>query len=186
MHQADFGKSGQNRLFKVLYAQQGSELNINYLLKLLFIASLITLSGCSTENMEYVDKNKLEAEVLDTFNGLVKASKSLDPNKYFEYFNKEKFTGLNADGTVWHCIENLETLIFSGFPMVERVTSLEFKNVKVTLINSTTAILVNEYTQSMLLKSGDTVNQSGGGTQVWSKFNGDWKLVSVSASEASR
>jgi hypothetical protein len=173
-------------LCAALYAQQGSEQNINYFIKILLVVSLITLGGCSTENMKSVDKNKLEAEVLDTFNGLVKASKSLDPNKYFEYFNKEKFTGLNADGTVWHSIENLETLISSGFPMVERVTFLEFKNVKVTLINSTTAILVNEYTQTMLLKSGDTVNQSGGGTQVWSKFNGEWKLVSVSASEASR
>ena len=69
--------------------------------------------------------------------------------------------------------------------MIEKITSLEFKNVKVTVINPTTAILVNEYTQTILLKSGDTINQSDGGTQIWSKYNSEWKLVSVSASDAS-
>jgi hypothetical protein len=136
-------------------------------------------------NMKSEDKNKVETEVLDAFKGLVQASESLDSNRYFAYFDKEKFSGLNADGTVWHSIKSLETIISAGFPMIEKTISLEFKNVKVTVINPTTAILVNEYTQSMLLKSGDIVKQSGGGTQVWFKSKSEWKLVSVSASEAS-
>lgn len=134
--------------------------------------------------MESLDENNVEVEVLEAFNGLVQASESLDPTKYFEFFNKDKFTGLNADGTVWHSIQSLEAMIFSGFSVVEQVTSLEFKNVKVTVVNPITAILVNEYTQSMLLKSGDIVKQSGGGTQVWSKSDGTWKLVSISASNS--
>lgn len=150
------------------------------------VVSLTMASGCSSVNMQSIDKHNIELEILDAFGGLVQASKSLDSNRYFEYFDKEHFTGLNADGTVWHSIDSLETLISAGFPMVEKVLSLEFKNVKVTVINQTTAILVNEYTQSMLLKSGDTISQSGGGTQVWSKADGVWKLVSVSASEASQ
>ena len=143
---------------------------------------LIIASACSSINMESKNGNQLESEVLDAFRGLTEASESLDSNRYFEYFDKEKFTGLNADGSVWHSFENLEALILSGFPQIERSISLEFNNVKVTIINPITAILVNEYSQSILLKSGDIVNQSGGGTQVWSKSNGAWKLVSVSAS----
>jgi hypothetical protein len=135
--------------------------------------------------MKSIDENNIELEVLNAFKGLVEASKSLDANRYFEYFDKEKFSGLNVDGTVWSSIEGLEALIFGGFPMVEKVTALEFNNVKVTVINQTTAILVNEYTQTMRLKSGDLVSQSGGGTQVWSNSSGAWKLVSVSASNAS-
>ena len=134
--------------------------------------------------MEPIDKNKIELEVRDTFKSLAEASRSLDSTRYIEHFDKEKFTGLNADGTVWHSINGLEALISAGFPLIEKVISLEFKNVKVTVINQTTAILVNEYTQTTLLKSGDTVMQSGGGTQVWSITNSAWKLVSVSASEA--
>lgn len=135
--------------------------------------------------MESSDKSITEIEVLAAFNGLVEASKSLNSNRYFEYFDKEKFTGLNADGTVWHSISGLEAMIPSGFAMVEKIISLEFKNVKVTVLNQTTAILVNEYNQLMLLKSGGEVTQAGGGTQVWFKESGIWKLVSVSASDVS-
>ncbi|NQZ24106.1 MAG: nuclear transport factor 2 family protein [Colwellia sp.] len=135
--------------------------------------------------MRATDKTTAEIEVLSAFNGLVEASKSLNSDKYFEYFDKEKFTGLNSDGTVWHSISGLEAMIPSGFSMVEKIITLEFKNVKVTVLNQTTAILVNEYTQSMLLKSGDEVTQSGGGTQVWFKQSSVWKLVSVSASDVS-
>lgn len=133
--------------------------------------------------MKPIDKN-IEQEVLAAFDGLVKAAESLDADGYFAFFDKERFSGLNADGTVWHSFNDLQTLISSGFPMIEKNISLEFKNVKVTVINVTTAILVNEYTQSILLKSGDVVKQSGGGTQVWSKSDGTWKLVSVSASNS--
>ncbi|WP_199608895.1 hypothetical protein [Flocculibacter collagenilyticus] len=42
--------------------------------------------------------------------------------------------------------------------------------------------LVNEYIQSMKLHDGRIVNSAGGGAQVWSKQNGSWKIVSVSAS----
>ena len=110
------------------------------------VASFILISGCSVINMKSIDEKNIELEVLDAFKGLVEASKSLDKNKYFEYFDKKKFSGLNANGTVWHSFKSLDTLISAGFPMVEKVTFLEFKNVKVTVINQTTAILVNEYT----------------------------------------
>ena len=135
--------------------------------------------------MELVHNNKIETDVLTAFYGLVEASKSLDSNRYFEYYDTEKFTGLNADGTVWHSFKDLETLIDTGFSLTEKVIALEFKKVKVTVISPDTAILVNEYTQSTLLKNGDVVKGAGGGVQVWFKSGLAWKLVSVSASEVS-
>ena len=129
--------------------------------------------------------NQIEAEVLDAFDGLVEASKALDPSRYMAFIDAEKFTGLSADGTVWHSTKDLEALISSGFPMIEEITSLEFRNVKVTVINPTTAILVNEFKQTILLKDKNVIEQAGGGTQVWSKAGSAWKLVSISASDAS-
>ena len=126
---------------------------------------------------------EIESEVHQAFNGLIEASESLDADKYFEYIDKEKFSGLNADGTVWHSVNDLEALIRPGFSMIEKSLSLEFSNVKITVINQTTAILVNEYKHSLMLKSGDIIQQAGGGSQVWSKSNGTWKLVSASASD---
>ncbi len=55
---------------------------------------------------------------------------------------------------------------------------------KFTVINPSTAILVNEYKQTIRLKNKNVVKQAGGGTQVWSKSGNAWKLVSISASDA--
>ncbi len=129
---------------------------------------------------------QIVAEVTEAFQGLVKASKALDARQYLEFIDMEKFTGLSADGKAWHSAKNLEGLINAGFPMVEKIVSLEFCNVKVTAINHSTAILVNEYKQTILLKSKEVVEQSGGGTQVWSKGDAGWKLVSISASDANQ
>lgn len=68
--------------------------------------------------------------------------------------------------------------------MIEKIVSLEFDQVKVTVLNPLTAILVNEFTQTILLKDGSSIEQSGGGTQVWLKTGEAWKLVSNSASDA--
>ena len=128
----------------------------------------------------------IEAEVINAFNGLVEASEALDSSRYFEYIDRDKFTGLNADGKVWHGFKELEQLISTGFQMVERSVSLEFFNVKVTVVNPTTAVLVNEYKQTSLLKNKSTVQQSGGGMQVWHKSEGKWELVSIGASDSSQ
>jgi hypothetical protein len=128
---------------------------------------------------------QIEAEVLGAFEGLVEASKALDADRYFAYFDKEKFTGLSADGKAWQSIKNLEDVIGPGFAAVDKIVSLKFYNVKVTVINQATAILVNEYKQTILLKDKSLVKQAGGGTQVWSRCEDAWKVVSISASDAS-
>lgn len=125
-----------------------------------------------------------EAEVRAAFKGLVEASQALDARRYLDYIDKETFSGLSAEGTVWHTFEDLEKVISTGFPMIEKIVSLEFSNVKVTVINPSLAILVNEYKQSILLKDASTVHQAGGGTQVWYKAGHAWKLVSISDASA--
>lgn len=125
---------------------------------------------------------KLENEVLAAFHTLVDASKALDAKRYFQLFDAEKFVGLNSDGTNWNSIAELVPLIKTGFDTIEKVTSLEFPNINISIIDNNTAVLVNEFSQSMVLKNGASVSVSGGGTQVWSKRSGEWKLVSVSAS----
>ena len=125
---------------------------------------------------------ELEKEVLESFQGLVDAANALDAEAYFQHFDADKFVGLNSDGTNWNSIDELIPVINIGFDSVQEVISLEFPNVKVSIIDNYTAVLVNEFSQSMLLKSGATISVAGGGAQVWSKRSGQWKLVSFSAS----
>lgn len=147
------------------------------------IACLILLTGCaSTEPLDANQKLKIEAEVKAAFESLYKAAQNLDADAYFNHFDREKFTGLNADGTVWQSIAPLEKIIRPGYKWVTRVDSLTFSNVKITVLDAQTAILVNEYEMQMTLKKGNTMTDAGGGSQVWSKRSGRWLLVSVSAS----
>ena len=129
--------------------------------------------------------NKIELEIRESFNGLVEAANSLDTRRYFEFFDKEKFAGLSANGTNWNSIEDFKALINPSFAMVEKIESLEFTNVYISVIDANTAVLVNEYEQNAQLKSGEIVKGAGGSVQVWSKASGNWKLVSVSASNKS-
>ena len=147
--------------------------------KCIFVVITLSLSGFTQAD---TSTTKVENDVLSSFQSLVDASKKLDAKSYFEHFDVDKFVGLNSDGTNWNSFSQLVPIINSGFGAIKEVISLEFPNVKVSVIDEHTAILVNEFTQSMLLKNGATISISGGGTQVWSKRSGRWKLVSVSAS----
>lgn len=128
------------------------------------------------------DEEEIKAEVYQAFQELVEASQELNFDRYLRSFNLEKFSGLHANGTVMHSISDLVQTYRPGFEMVEKVESLEFNNVKITVLNKTTAILVNEYQDVSLLKTGERIEGKGGGTQVWAKSSGGWKLVSVSSS----
>lgn len=137
-------------------------------------------------NTTMTNTDQIEAEVMDAIRGLVDASRALDASRYFTYIDKDRFTGLSADGTAWLSFQDLETVVSSGFQMIERIVSLEFCKVKVSVIHPSTAILVNEFQQTLLLKNEQTIRQYGGGTQVWAKSDKAWKLVSISASDASQ
>jgi len=144
----------------------------------------ILLISCSGEKMVLSEesKNRIELEVRKSFEALVEASNALDAKRYFEFIDEDKFTGLNADGTNWNSVDGLKVMIESGFNAIEKIEFLEFTNVHVSVIDLNTAILVNEYSQKVLLKAGMSINNAGGGTQVWSKASGEWLLVSISAS----
>lgn len=147
-------------------------------LKMWMVLALILVGKSS----EASDIPQTELEVVAAFEQLVVASKRRDIEAYFELIDEEKFIGLNSDGTNFNNAGALRELVNSGVNAIERINRLDFTNVKVSVIDSNTAILVNEYEQTVTLRSGELVSFSGGGTQVWSKHSGVWKLVSISAS----
>ncbi len=135
-------------------------------------------------NAAQTQERQIEAEVMAAFHGLVAASKALDIARYMAYIDKDKFTGLGADGKAWHSVGELERVIAAGFPAVQSIDALTFDKVKVTVINCSTAILVNQFEQRIVLKNGELISQAGGGVQVWTKSDEQWKIVSIAASDA--
>ena len=147
----------------------------------------VSLISCNNKKMEISEtsRNQTEQEVQQAFKSLVASAEAIDIKGYFEHFDTEKFVGLNADGTNWNSIEEFSVLIEPWFNAMQRSEYLKFTNVQVSVIDSNTAVLVNEFEQRVLLKDGTYINSAGGGTQVWSKASGKWLLVSVSASSKS-
>lgn len=159
-------------------SQEKRKLNlINY--RHFMIAACILFSVHSKADSDF---SIIKQEVLVAFDSLVEASKALDSVLYFQHFDKEKFVGLNSDGTNWNTVSDLEPIIMTGFKAINKVTNLEFTNVNISVIDNFTAVLVNEYVQSIEMKNGEIVNFAGGGSQVWSKRSGTWKIVSISTS----
>lgn len=121
-------------------------------------------------------------EVTDAFGQLVNASKQKDSQAYLALIDRDRFVGMSAEGTVWKSADPLETLIVSSFAVPFTLESLAFTVVKISVIDGQTAVLVNEYEQTVRMKEGARHTYSGAGAQVWSKVSGNWKLVSISAS----
>lgn len=139
-------------------------------------------AGVAAAEEHSVDEDAVRAAVEQSFASLVEASRALDVEEYLSHFDRDHFTALNADGTVVHSFADFEDAIRAHFTVLESYEALEFDRVKVTVLDADTAILVNEYRAVVRLASGTTIAAEGGGTQVWRRVDGDWKLVSVSSS----
>jgi len=155
-----------------------------YILQRYCLLLLISLTACHHTAKPLSDQQEFEIKrsVMQSFNGLVEAAKSLDVPAYLAYFDEVKFTALNENGTVEHSLIDFARIYQEQIPAIQEYLSLEFDQIKITVINATTAVLVNEYDAQLLLKTGDQIKAAGGGTQVWSMAGGTWKLVSVSSS----
>ena len=147
------------------------------------ISILICLTGCQKTAVNLTTKQmvNIENEVTIAFNGLVKSSKDFDFDGYQSYFSKELFTELKPDGTTLLSFDEFEKDYRPQFAIPEKYLSLNFKSVRVTVLNQTTATLTNEFEAVILLKSGEQVATSGGGLQVWSKVNDQWKIVGLAS-----
>ena len=150
----------------------------------LFLATVFVLSACGSDGSPVTEARRVEIEkqVTAAFEGLVEAAKTLNPDAYFEYFDKERHTSLNENGTVTLTFDEFAESYRKRIKTFSKYESLIFKNVKITVIDENSALLVNEFDVKVALKSGSTVSAAGAGTQVWVKKDLVWRLVHISAS----
>ena len=144
---------------------------------------LLFVAGCGSEmrKLSQEEEARIIVEVLQSFESLVAAAKSLEAEPYFAHFDQDRFTG-TADGAVLSSFQELEAMYTQYLPEIETYLSLDFDNVKVTVIDRDAATLVNEFSERIVLTSGDTLSIKGSGLQVWVREASEWKLISVSGS----
>ncbi len=157
---------------------------MNFNVNALILTGLIMITACAqnTQALTEAEERKVITEVQASFGALVAAAKTLRAEPYLAFFDAERLTALNEDGTVTHSLGEFAEHYTQGITHIKTYTSLEFSNVKITPINRTMAILVNEYEAGFILASDEAITVAGAGTQVWSKRNDDWKLVHVASS----
>lgn len=154
------------------------------------ILVLLSSAGCAATSAPWGRQaaaggsRSVEAEVRQRFEALAVAARLLDVPAYLAFFDASAFSALNGDGTVMHALPPFAEMYRASIESVEGYVSLEFDRVHVSPISDDVAILVNEYTAVVRLKTGDVVEGTGAGSQVWSKASGEWLLVSVSSSSA--
>lgn len=153
---------------------------------ILLVTCLFATSLAAQERGLFTEKQKaaIREEVRAQFQGLIEAAKSLDADRYLSYFDQKDFTGLGADGTVTHSYREFAAQYRQSLPLFDNYEYLEFFKVKITVLNRTTAILVNEFQADIQPKSGPLISLNGGGSQVWCRKRGVWKLVNVASATA--
>lgn len=144
----------------------------------------LAISACSTPQSHPGKGQSIEEQLNHRFHSLVEAAETLNHAAYFSHFDAQRFTALNTNGTVSHSFETFQRDYLAGVETIQAYQHLNFKNVKLTVIDDDHAVLVNEYTSTIQLKNGSVLHFAGAGTQVWHKTKGQWLLVNVSSSSA--
>jgi len=144
--------------------------------------AILALAACSNASIPGSGISSTQAEVVARFENLASAVKTGDQAAYLKHFNEEDFTALNANGKVTHDFDASRLTYTASAASIAKHHSLEFENVKVTVLEPTVALLLNEYSAEIELISGDIVTVSGAGEQVWHKSNKEWVLNHVSSS----
>ncbi len=155
---------------------------MNKSFSIIFLILFLTYCTQQNQTISNVERSQIKGKILESFQSLAVANDEQNWDVYFSHFDLGNFSGINADGTAWESFQDFEASLMPSFSMIESSDSLYFPIIKITVLDKNTAILVNEYEQKITLISGQEFWARGAGTQIWSKKNGEWKLVSVSAS----
>jgi len=149
----------------------------------LFIMMILLLLGACSSGEQRLTTEKeasIHDEIEGVFHELTKAAETLDHERYFSFFDENNFSVLNADGTTSSRFESFKNSYLPQLKHIQEYNYLEFDPVNISVIDIRNAVLVNEYSAEVMLKSGEVVTASGAGVQFWSKRTGEWKLVHVS------
>jgi hypothetical protein len=138
------------------------------------------LLGCQSQGrtMSPSESQRVATEVRSAFDALVVVSKTLDTEAYLSLFSEDGFSAM-LDGSATLSFAEFERFYRQQVPQIEEIISLDFPVVEIRPINLQTALLINEYTETLRLRSGEIFESSGGGSQLWVKRNDKWLLQHI-------
>jgi ketosteroid isomerase-like protein len=119
--------------------------------------------------------------VLAAFNGLLEGIRNSDVTAVTNaYQNSPRLLLFNFNGTVTKGWDQLKANREASYPQMKEV-KLEVKDLRVTMLGTTSAMITCQWTQSMVF-SGVPETDTGRMTIVFRKIGKDWKAVHLHTS----
>jgi len=138
------------------------------------LCALLFLTACNPNH----GSPRVEDEVRQAFDNLTQASRTLNHDRFLAHFEPEGFS-IVINGETRFDFDEFSEFYLTQSTQIERIDTLNFDLVHITVLNPNSAILLNHYTQTLQLKSGEMIEASGSGTQIWVRRGDNWKIIHV-------
>jgi hypothetical protein len=148
---------------------------------IIILSISILLSICSTpnshsQNLTFVEKEKLEKEVDSVFKLAIKTAEKLDYDKLSKGVDDSNNAGFIAGNSYYSRFDSLVNLIKARAGGVLK-QSISLKKEKITILSETIALVVATGDSKIIINGGSEFATSFCWTFVYEKINGMWKVI---------
>ena len=119
-----------------------------------------------------------EARVCANFHNMIEDARRLDADAVLDHFWADGFTAALA-GELVREFPGWAEGYRAALAGAQSLDQLDFPEVVVQTIAPDTILLLNTYDQHITLTSGDVVEPTGYGTQVWVRREGEWRIIHI-------
>lgn len=119
-----------------------------------------------------------EARVCGNFHNMVEDARRLDADAVLDHFWSDGFTAALA-GELVRDFPGWAGDYRALLSTTESLDRVDFPQVVVRTITEDTILLLNTYDQRIVLQSGDVLEPTGYGTQVWVRREGEWRIIHI-------
>ena len=143
---------------------------------LMLMTSLMICSSVYSQGLTNSQKEKISSEVNVLFDRNIKAAENLDSKGLSDCVNDMLKAGFITNGSF---TGSFDEVIKDFKENIKGVASLKYSisNKKITVLSDNAALLTASGKYSMLLEDGRTLTGEFAWTLVYSKIDGNWKII---------
>ena len=149
--------------------------NLSYLFFILIASFCISLNGYSQE-ISTKQKEKITSEITTAFEKSIKAAESLDAKSLADCVDDALEGGFIVNGQFFESFNEVMA-DFEKNAIGCKSQKMYVDNKRITVLGEDTALLVASGDYSLDLEDGRTLTGKFSYTIVYSKVDGDWKII---------
>ena len=143
---------------------------------LMFIASLCICSSAYSQGLTQGQKEKIASEIAAVFEKSAKTGENVDVQGLTDFVNDTLKAGFIENGIY---INSFDDVMKGQKEAFKGVKSLKYNvsNKRITVLADNAALLTASGNASLALDDGRTITAGFAWTFVYSKVNGNWKII---------